>query len=273
MYLKTILGITSGLVICFSSSSVSAENEKRTGESGSQVNSTEGMPGQDKRASMKWDQDTRRGEQILRDAKEAVRALKQTNNGDGVPSSVKDAAECIAIIPGVVTAAVGIGGSHGNGVAVCKTSTSQANNRDNRDSQGQNQAQVARNWSDPAFMDISGASLGAQLGFKRGDVVLYFTSKKAAEALKRGETDFGADIGVVAGNFDRGFHTSHADVVAYQNTSGAFAGASISGGSLSADRSLNEEYYGREVTVSEILSGSVTSDKNQHATQLISELS
>ena len=32
-------------------------------------------------------------------------------------------------------------------------------------------------------MDISGASLGAQVGFKRGDQVLYFTSKKAAESL------------------------------------------------------------------------------------------
>lgn len=171
---------------------------------------------------------------VLRESSEVYRAIAKGPHGN-VPDTITSKAQCVAIIPNIITAAAVVGGSHGNGVAHCKTS--------------------AGKWSDPLFVDLTTGSLGAQLGAKSTDLVLYFTNPAAVSALKRGKFALGADASVVAGNFDRTFDTSGAGVVAYQRASGAFLGAAINGGTLSADNDDNREYYGKEVTSADILEG------------------
>ncbi len=158
-----------------------------------------------------------------------------TKSGQKVPQSVLDKAQCIAVIPQTVTAALVVGGTHGDGIASCRLS-------DNT-------------WSSPAFVDLNAASIGAQAGAKETDVVLYFTSTRTANALRTGKIDFGADASVVAGNFERTFDVSNAGVVAYQANSGAFLGASIGGGTLSSSDQSNRAYYGKDVQVNQILNG------------------
>ena len=54
-----------------------------------------------------------------------------------VPKELLDRAKCIAVLPGVIKAAIGIGGRHGSGVISCRTE---------------------KGWSAPAFVSISGGS-------------------------------------------------------------------------------------------------------------------
>lgn len=179
-------------------------------------------------------EDRRDAQQVLRDSADVYRAIATGPYGS-VPDSVVSRANCIAVIPNVLTAAAVIGGTHGEGVASCKLSSGK--------------------WSQPAFVNINSGSLGAQLGAKSTDVVLYFQNQEAVSALKRGKFAFGADASVVAGKFERSFDTTGAGVVAYQRSSGAFLGAALNGGNLSSDEDDNRAVYGKNIRTADILEG------------------
>jgi lipid-binding SYLF domain-containing protein len=72
-----------------------------------------------------------------------------------VPSSVLENARCIAILPNVVTGAFVVGGTHGDGLASCKTN-------DNK-------------WSHPAAITLSKGSIGLQAGVKSADLVSFLS--------------------------------------------------------------------------------------------------
>lgn len=177
-------------------------------------------------------QDIHEDNTLLLQASQAYRAL--TKQGQ-IPKAILSKTDCIAVIPKVITAAAVVGGSHGNGVVSCKLSDGK--------------------WSDPAFYDLNEASLGAQIGAKSTDLVMYLMNGPSVSALKRGTIDFGADASVVAGNFNRTFDTSQIGVVAYQASQGAFMGAALTGGKLSSDDDANEAYYGRRVEAAALLDG------------------
>lgn len=202
----------------------------------------------DSRAMMK----TAEGDDPQNIVSQASRAYRELQKGqpDGLPESLLKKTQCVVIVPDTVTAAVGIGGSHGDGIAACKN---------------------GGKWSQPAFVDLDTASLGAQVGAKSSDVVLFLTSEKAVNALKKGSMQFGADVSVVAGNFERSFDVSGAGAVAYQTVSGAYAGASLAGGKLTADQDSNEAYYNKKVEVSKLLSGQAPAG-GKNADELISQL-
>lgn len=159
-----------------------------------------------------------------------------------VPESVLAKARCIAVLPNILTAAVVVGGSHGIGVTSCK-----ANNT----------------WSAPAFVKLNALSFGAQLGGKTTDLILFVLTEQGALALKRGKLAFGADVGVVAGNFEKGFDSAQYGAVAYSRTKGAFAGVSISGGNLTSDARNNTAYYGKDVEYLSLLEGRAEMKQNK----------
>lgn len=168
-----------------------------------------------------------------------------------IPESVREKAECMVVVPGLTTAAVAIGGSHGDGVAVCKTGTD--------------------SWSSPAFVDLDAASLGVQLGAKSSDMVVYLTSRRAADALKQGKFMIGAEASVVAGQFERTFDVAGADAVAYQTNAGAFVGASVGAGKITSDDDSNRAFYGKIVQARDILNGTIET-KNESAERLSKQL-
>jgi lipid-binding SYLF domain-containing protein len=47
------------------------------------------------------------------------------------------------------------------------------------------------------------------------------------------------------------------DVLTYSRSKGLFAGVSLEGASMDADRDANKALYGKEITAQEIISGSV----------------
>lgn len=168
-----------------------------------------------------------------------------------VPESILAKAQCVTVLPNVLTGAVFIGGTHGVGVTSCKQ-----NNK----------------WSEPAFVKLQSVSFGAQIGGKSSDIILFVLNEQAKAALKRGNFKLGVDASVVAGNFDKSFDASSYGVVAYNRTEGAFAGASITGGSLTSDDADTAAFYGKDVSYVSLLEGRVSTKQNDQTDKFTSLL-
>lgn len=197
---------------------------------------------EDMRAKMKIDQQSNRvqAEATLSKATDSYAAMVKGDHGQ-VPESVLANARCVAVIPEVMTGAMIVGGSHGVGIASCKN--------DNI-------------WSQPAFLKLSSVSFGAQIGAKSSDLVLFMVSEQAKAALKANQMTLGADLSVTAGTFDRSLDSSTHQVVAYSRTEGVYAGASISGATISADDDTTAAFYGKKIEFAPLLGGSVTTESH-----------
>jgi len=159
---------------------------------------------------------------------------------EGIPKSLLNNAEAIAVIPGFWKAAWGIGGRHGKGVILVRKDKGV--------------------WSYPAFISMTGGSLGFQIGVQRADIVLVFKSKKSVRTIDEGKFTLGAEAGVAAGPVGRKAEADtdikfEAEIYSYSKSKGLFAGVSIEGAVLSMDRDSNAKFYRDfELKVNDILS-------------------
>lgn len=115
-------------------------------------------------------------------------------------------------------------------------------------------------WSAPSSVVVGGAGIGLQVGVQATDFVLVLNSQEAIDAFKKGgNVTLGGDVSVSAGPTGR---TGEADVgttavSSYSKSKGVFAGISLEGTVLDEGKKTNELFYGRPVTPSEILSGTM----------------
>lgn len=161
--------------------------------------------------------------EIIAQSTDAYRAVLHGKHG-AVPKSVLNSATCAAIFPNVVTAALGVGGMHGDGIAFCKN--------------------AGGTWGGPLFLDLTGGSLGIQAGVTSADVVLFMNADNAKTALAEGNFRMSGELSAVAGTFDETFRAPQRGVVAYTRTEGVFAGASLNGTSIGRDRDEEKAFYG-----------------------------
>lgn len=165
----------------------------------------------------------------LKDAETTVSnstiVYKKLIRGGKVPPSVLKDAKCIAVFSNVVTAALAVGGTHGDGVAFCRNTTNQ-------------------DWENPVFLNLTGGSIGIQAGVKSTDLVLYMTGKNAKSSLQNGSFRLAGELTAVAGSFDKTFVAPPEGVVAYATTDGVFAGASIAGVGIDHDKDEQKAFYG-----------------------------
>ena len=158
-----------------------------------------------------------------------------------VPEELLQSCKCIAVLPGVLKAALGYGARHGNGVMTCRT---------------------ANGWSAPAFVSISGGSVGFQIGAESTDLVLFFMSDLGARSLVNGSRiTLGGKASVAAGPFGRSGEAAtnlelKAEIYSYARSKGLFAGVSLEGARLAPNRDDIVRYYGRGVTYKQLLFGS-----------------
>src|SRR6185436_14549184 len=113
----------------------------------------------------------------------SAKALEEILNiPDALPKELLNKAECVAVMPSVKKFALGIGGSYGRGVLICRT--------------GNN---FTGAWGAPAMYRLEGASIGFQLGGQATDFLLLVMNAKGAESLLRSKVKLGADAAVAAG--------------------------------------------------------------------------
>jgi lipid-binding SYLF domain-containing protein len=156
-----------------------------------------------------------------------------------IPNKVMHDAKCIAVIPSMVKVALGVGGSHGKGVATCRTENG---------------------WSAPAPIAITGGSWGLQLGGQAVDLVMVITNDQGMQHLLADKFKIGADASAAAGPVGRsaGADTDwkmKAEVLTYSRARGIFAGIDLNGSSIKLDKSDADALYGNNVTFADILNG------------------
>ncbi len=167
-----------------------------------------------------------------------------------VPKQLLERCKCVAVLPGVLKAALGYGARHGSGVMACRT---------------------ANGWSAPAFVNISGGSVGFQLGAESTDLVLFFMTDRGARSLVNGSRiTLGGKASVAAGPFGRSGEADtnlelKSEIYSYARSKGLFAGFSIEGARLAPNPTDIENYYGRGVTYKQLLFGSGPAKKPAEA--------
>lgn len=154
-----------------------------------------------------------------------------------IPKTILDKAEAIAIFPGTIKAGLGVGGLRGRGVI---------------------SARGANGWSSPAFLTITGGSIGLQIGAQSSDVVLVIMDKRGVETLISNQFKLGADAGVAAGPVGRDAQAAtdlqlRAKILSYSRSRGLFAGINVNGSVVRQDKDANERFYGKALSSHDVI--------------------
>src|SRR6202041_1570716 len=186
----------------------------------------------------------------------AAQVFKEIMNtpDQGIPSGLLESAKCIAIIPGDKKFAFVFGGSHGRGIATCRTE---------------------HGWSAPMFVAIDSGSVGYQIGGSSTDIVMLFMNDHALQSLMSDKFKVGGDASVAAGPLGRNAAAGTdlklwPGVLSYLRSKGVFAGVTKQGAVMQADKSGDKAMYGDDVNRHEILDGKVAVPAS--ARELVEEL-
>ena len=171
----------------------------------------------------------------------SAEVLKQIlAKSDEIPQSLLNRAVCVLVFPSVKKVAVGVGGTYGRGVIICRSGV---------DMKGP--------WSAPAMYKIDVGTLGVQLGTSSTDYVLLVETKTGAEKILSGKLKLGAECSAVAGPTGAkavGQNDPNVDVLTYSRAKGGlFAGASLGSAGLDTDDDANKTVYGKDITATSIV--------------------
>jgi SH3 domain-containing YSC84-like protein 1 len=174
----------------------------------------------------------------LEDSGEAIKEI--LNVPDDIPQDLIDKAVCVIVLPSVIKAAFGFGGSYGRGAMTCRS--------------GDN---FMGPWGAPTMMTLEGGSFGFQLGAQATDFVLLVMNPRGASSILNSKVKLGAGASAAAGPKGREAEaatdaTMRAEVLTYSRARGLFAGISLNGASLRPDSKANVSLYGRALSATDI---------------------
>jgi lipid-binding SYLF domain-containing protein len=135
----------------------------------------------------------------------------------GLPQKMIADAQGVAIVPNMVRGAFVIGLERGRGVLVVR---------------GPEGA-----WQAPRMIEITGGSLGYQIGVQSTDLILVFRTQQSVANVMRGTLKVGVDASAAAGPVGRQASAAtdlplQTEILSYSRARGAFVGASIDGSSI-----------------------------------------
>jgi lipid-binding SYLF domain-containing protein len=157
----------------------------------------------------------------------------------GIPHDLLNRAVCVGIVPAELRFAIGIGGTYGRGVLVCR-----------RGGNGE--------WGPPSMFRLGGANIGFQLGGRATDVVFIVMNPGGAMKLAGDNVKLGADASATAGPVGRTAEGAtdaqlRAEILSYSRTRGLFAGVSLAGSFFKQDVKDNYSLYGKKLSTKDIL--------------------
>jgi SH3 domain-containing YSC84-like protein 1 len=147
-------------------------------------------------------------------------------------------AKGVLIVPQLTKGGVIVGGQGGAGLLLAR--------------------QPDGSWSDPAYYSIGGGTFGLQIGVQQAQMVFFIMSTSGLQAFMHDQVNFGAQNGIavfVVGqeHQDQAITQDRADVVVWARASGAYAGITVEGTSISFDGDNTAKYYGRRVTLDDVI--------------------
>jgi lipid-binding SYLF domain-containing protein len=176
-------------------------------------------------------QDGAEGEEARRIA-DATTVFSEIMGADdrAIPASILGKAEGLAVFPSTIKAGFVVGGMRGRGVLSARGESG--------------------TWSAPAFLTLTGGSIGLQIGGQATDLVLVIMNRRGLENLVRNQFKVGADASVAAGPVGRDAQAStdiqmRAQILSYSRARGVFAGVSINGSTIREDADANARFYGK----------------------------
>ncbi|AXK73135.1 hypothetical protein DWG18_13160 [Lysobacter sp. TY2-98] len=178
-------------------------------------------------------------------AKNAVRVLHDIREipESAIPDKLLDEARAIVVVPDALKIGLVVGGRRGHGLMAVK-------NPDGT-------------WSQPAFVKLTGGSIGLQAGLQSADIVLVFRGERGVDSIVNGKVTLGADASVAAGPLGRSAATAtdgqlKAEIWSWSRARGLFAGIALDGAVLQVDDEADQLAYGAGTTPRMIFEGRAT---------------
>jgi lipid-binding SYLF domain-containing protein len=177
----------------------------------------------------------------------ATRILEQRQgSADPIPLEVLQASRGVAICT-ILKGGIGIGGQGGEGIVLVHHLNPAG----------------GRTWLAPSAFNITGMSVGAQLGFSTTKYIIVLNTENAVgQFVTSGKVKWDAtaagtagDDTVVEGQSTRELER-HA-VLVYRDSGGIFGGATLGGTSIDVKNEINQAFYGPHVYIRDILEGRI----------------
>jgi len=161
-------------------------------------------------------------------ATEALEDILDMGEDQFIPQKLIQDAEGMVIFPKALKIALGIGGQGGRGIAMIRLDSG--------------------DWSNPFFLGMGEANIGAQIGVQSSDLILLFREKEHIMDLEDTELTLGGDVGISVGPVGRNSQAStdigfDAEIYSYSRSKGLYIGISLEGTVLEAHDRLNDAYY------------------------------
>lgn len=183
---------------------------------------------------------------------DAVGVVNRMASEPGMSSVLKQA-KGVFIVPTYGRAALGVGVSGGAGVMLTKKDDG--------------------SWTDPAFYNTGGLSIGAQAGAEGGPIAMVLMNDKAVNSFKqKNKFSLSADAGLTVVNWAKTAQGTAGlgDVVAWAGTKGLFGNVvTIAIKDIRFNQRTTNAYYGKTVSAADILEGKATSDSSTNLKQAL----
>jgi lipid-binding SYLF domain-containing protein len=176
----------------------------------------------------------------------ATKMLEQRQgSSDPIPAEILANCKGVAICT-ITKGGIGIGGQGGEGIVLVR-----------------HLGGGVPVWRAPIAFNISGGSIGAQLGFTVIRYIIVLNSEEAiGQFVGEGKTKWDATATGTAGG-DTGVESESTRnlekraIIVYRDSGGIFGGATMGGSSIEVKNSVNQDEYGSGIYVRDILEGKV----------------
>ena len=149
----------------------------------------------------------------------------------------------VFVVPDSVRVAVGVGARGGAGVLLVSR---------------------ADGWGTPAFYNMAGVTLGAQLGAEGGAMAFVLNDQKALNGFaQKNKFSLNAEAGLTFVDWSKKGEGSlgWGDITVWSDTEGMFGGANLAVTDISYDSAETTAYYRKPVTAADVLAGKVNNPR------------
>ncbi len=113
-------------------------------------------------------------------------------------------------------------------------------------------------WTNPAFYGFGSGSIGFQIGVQDAQIAFIVLTEKGLSALMDSQFKIGADASVAVATYGAGVSGAttaalRADIVAFAQARGLFAGIALDGSMISQRTEWNQTYYGQYLAPQQII--------------------
>ena len=155
----------------------------------------------------------------------------------GPSRQILRSARAVLIVPQLIKGGFIFGGEGGDGVLLQR---------------------LGPRWSAPAFYTIGSASFGLQIGLEEARFVMFIMSERALRAVEQSKFTFGGEAGltvITLGANAQGATSTNltGDIIVWASSKGAYGGLTLQGSVLAPKSDANASFYGRPLSVPEIL--------------------